>query len=292
MVSPTNNRLGVILAAGRSSIWGKSQSEPTALLPICGKPLLAQRIDEFRDLGIQRIVVVTDEKKAIDTVRVSLNAFSLSLDILGPGEAVFEQTEEIVITSAERFSEPVFSTLEDVPTRTIIYSRTGDPIGASVTGAFFDMAVRALRGEKHSLGALQTTISSVSLDTVEAFIDVNLDVLNGSLAVPRISGLSVAPNVYLEWVLSAKPANIRGSAHIGDGAVLHPTARVRDCVIGRNATVLPKANLERCVVLARATVPENADYVDAIITDGLTVFGNASDAARELERFALESAVR
>ena len=292
MVNNTNNRLGVILACGQSSIWGRSQSVPTALIPICGKPLLAQRIDEFRDLGLQRIVVISDEKKAIDAVRVNLNAFSLSLDVLAPSEIVIGEAEDLVVSSAEQFAEPVFSMVSDMPMGTIIYSRSGEPIGATIKGYSIGAAMSALRSGGHKFERLQSTASSIFLETVDSFIDANLRVLRGSLSVPRISGLSVAPHVYLEWVLSAKPANIKGAAHIGDGAVLHPTARIRDCVIGRQATILPDAKLERCVVLAGATVSEGADYTDAIISDGLTVFGNASDTARELERYALESAIR
>lgn len=292
MVNQVDNRLGVILAEGRSSIWGKSQDVPTSLVTICGKPLLAQRIDEFRDLGIQRIMVLSEEKKAIEAARIGLNAFSLSLDILTPREVAIGETEKILIASAERFFEPVFSMVSELPSDTIVHSRCGDAIAASVTSDNFDTAVRALRGDRHDLNSLPSTAVSVEIDSVDAFIGVNLDVLRGSLSIPRISGLSVAPNVYLEWVLSAKPANIRGAAHIGDGAVLHPTARVQDCVIGRQATILPYAKLDRCVVLAGAVVPENADYSEAIISDGLTVFGNANDTARELERFSLESAVR
>ena len=292
MVNKANNQLGVILADGRSSLWGKSQSVPTAFVPICGKSLLAQRIDELRDLGLQRILVISDEKKAIDAARVSLNAFSLSLDIVAPNEVVIGEYEDLIVTSAEQFSEPVLSNVSDVPQGAIIYSRNGGPIGAFVKGHSIDAAIRALRGDGHKFDRLQSTVSSFLLDTVVSFIDVNLRVLRGSLTIPRISGLSVAPNVYLEWVLSAKPANIKGAAHIGDGAVLHPTARIRDCVVGRQATILPYAKLERCVVLAGATVPERAVYTDAVISDGLTVFGNASDTFRELERFALESAIR
>jgi len=291
-VSDADNLVGVIFAEGRSSLWGNSQSIPTALLPVCGKPLLAHRIDEFRDLGLQRIVVVTDEKKAIDAARISLGAFSLSLDICALSEGKFEENEKLIITSANQFSEPVFSARSEIPLDTVVYNRSGYAIGASTMGSSIDKATAALRGTRHEFTKLQSTAASMPINSVGSFIDANLDVLRGDLRVPRISGLNVAPHVYLEWVLSAKPANIKAATHIGDGAVLHPTARIRDCVIGRKATILPNAKLERCVVLEGATVPEGAQYSDAIISEGLTVFRNANDTARELEQFALESAVR
>ena len=292
MVNGSDNRIGFILAEGRSSLWGGSQRVPTALLPICGKSLLAQRIDEFRDLGLRRICILTDEKRSIEAARINLNAFSMSLEVTTHADMTSDETDYAFITSAEIFCEPIFSVIQEVPKHTVMYSRNGTPIAASVEDSAVQQAISAMRGQAHGLNRLQSTVTSISLDSIDAFINTNLDVLSGSLSIPRISGLSVAPNVYLEWVLSAKPANIKNTAHIGDGAVLHRTARIKDCVIGRQATVLPYAKLERCVVLAGATVPENAQYSNAIVSNGLTVFANESDGNREIERFALESAIR
>ena len=259
----------VILASGTSEIWGGHDELPTALLPVCGKSLLAHRIDELRAIGVRGLTIISDRADAIAAALPELPVHQLPTRLLTPGEVPVLTSGRIILTGARHFAEPVLATLVPAGEPTRLLSRDQSVLG-SVMGR--EEALTLLGGGDVAVRDLHSMARRVSPATVRDLLALNLAVLRGELTTTRISGFQVAQDVYLEWSRSARPANINGAAHIGDGAALSPTARLRDSVIGRNAVIPAHTRLERCVVLEGVTAPRGAQLSDALLTHNLTLF--------------------
>ena len=117
---------------------------------------------------------------------------------------------------------------------------------------------RALILSADRLSEPDTAGPGIAPASLRDLIDLNLDVLRGGFAVPHVPGLRVAPGIYLETLDSATPANIRGCAHVGDGASLHPTARIVDTVLGAGVRIGAQVTLDRCIVAPGIRVPTGA----------------------------------
>lgn len=272
MVEGTNCE-AVIFASGNSGIWGGSTDIPTALLPVCGKPLIAHRIDELRGLRVRGLTIVTDHPDELRAALPTLPVHQLKVEIITPDQRPSLTTERVLLTSAEHFAEPVLRSIASATEATEIQARDKSVLGLNLSA---EQALNLLSNtEARSFAdalSLPSTARCVAVKDVRGLIELNLAVLHGKIATTRISGLELAPQIYLEWCKAARPANIFGPVHIGDGVTTARTARIGNCVIGRGAVIPSRTQLERCVVMDNTTAPRGAHLTDALITENLVLF--------------------
>lgn len=263
----------VVLADGRSTIWGGREAMPVATLPVVGKSLLGHKIDELRELGIRNVTVVTDctQEVGIDLDLLPLYEFNLKVT---SAEAWAEEGR-VFLTDARYLAEPALAKIIEGSDRTVLQGTDGTILGAWVEGQEVGAISENGLGHLPNKGNVVTSMTSVcTIGNTSELLDINMDVLSKKFDVTRVSGLEIAPSVWLEWVGAARPANVFGSVHIGDEAVIDPTARLSDCVIGRKAVVLGGSVLEGCIVLPGAVVPRGVHLREAIVTDNLVLFAD------------------
>jgi len=282
------NLHGLILTGARSRIWGGSDDLLFAAMPIAGKSLLQHRLDELRMLGVRKVTVLSDDeaelRAAVDPVALS----GFDLRFAGSGQAAFEENEHVLLCSAEALAPLALDKIVASEPNVAMRARGGAWIGALLTGADANRAKLEQFSDISTLDmpVLDSTEDVHAVESVDDLLALNVAVLRGEIGVPRISGLEVAPNVHLEWMGSARPANVLGPVQIGEGAVIDPTARLCDTVIGRGASVSGPAILERCVVLADVTVPHGVRLRDAVVTENLVLFAGEEDGFEEFRGVA------
>ena len=312
--------VAVILAAGKGTrMHPFSNFFPKPALPICNKPLIQHSIEMFRDLGIREVVVVIGHLghelaaalcdgaslgvriRYVEQTRLLgiasavgqlepyvdspmfllLGDIFFKADHLGRMIDMLEGKSAVLAVKRERDPEAIkrnFTVTCDADGRVRRVIEKPRHVATDLKGCglyLFDLPVfDAIRRTPRTALRDEYEIT----DTIQIMID---------------DGLPVYATEVVQWDMNlTTPADVlacnlfelrsRGlSSLVGEGARIHPGARLRNAVVGPGAVVEHPIRIDDSVIFANTVVSAEQDVAGAILTPELRIDCGAQRTAVE-----------